>query len=55
MLAADVVAWSDGGGQVAAGRKPMHGAPHVARALIGLARKVASCDLSLRSAFNIPA
>jgi RNA polymerase sigma-70 factor (ECF subfamily) len=39
MLADDVVTWSDGGGQVPALRKPVQGAAHVARALLGLARK----------------
>jgi len=39
MLAADVVSWSDGGGQVSAGRHPVVGATKVGRLFMGLARK----------------
>ncbi|HEX6401776.1 MAG TPA: RNA polymerase sigma-70 factor [Pseudonocardiaceae bacterium] len=35
LLAADVVAWADGGGKAAAARRPVHGAPRVARYLAG--------------------
>jgi hypothetical protein len=35
LLAADVVAWADGGGKAAAARRPVHGAPRVARYLTG--------------------
>ncbi|HXT44145.1 MAG TPA: RNA polymerase sigma-70 factor [Pseudonocardiaceae bacterium] len=35
LLAADVVAWADGGGKVAAARRPVHGVPRVARYLAG--------------------
>jgi RNA polymerase sigma-70 factor (ECF subfamily) len=35
LLAADVVAWADGGGKVTAARRPVHGAPRVARYLAG--------------------
>ena len=35
LLAADVVAWADGGGKTAAARRPVHGAPRVARYLAG--------------------
>jgi RNA polymerase sigma-70 factor (ECF subfamily) len=35
LLAADVVAWADGGGKVTAARRPVHGAPRVARYLGG--------------------
>ncbi|MGH3615284.1 MAG: RNA polymerase sigma factor SigJ [Pseudonocardia sp.] len=36
MLAADVTAWSDGGGQVPAARRPVHGRAAVARYLAGV-------------------
>jgi RNA polymerase sigma-70 factor (ECF subfamily) len=39
MLAADVVSWSDGGGQVSAARHPVVGATKVGRLFMGLARK----------------
>jgi RNA polymerase sigma-70 factor (TIGR02957 family) len=35
LLAADVVAWADGGGKTRAARRPVHGAPRVARYLAG--------------------
>jgi RNA polymerase sigma-70 factor (TIGR02957 family) len=35
LLAADVVAWADGGGKAQAARRPVRGAPHVARYLAG--------------------
>jgi Sigma-70, region 4/SnoaL-like domain len=35
LLAADVVAWADGGGKATAARRPVHGAPRVARYLAG--------------------
>jgi RNA polymerase sigma-70 factor (TIGR02957 family) len=35
LLAADVVAWADGGGKTVAARRPVHGAPRVARYLSG--------------------
>lgn len=35
LLAADVVAWADGGGKAVAARRPVHGAPRVARYLAG--------------------
>jgi RNA polymerase sigma-70 factor, ECF subfamily len=38
VLAADVALYSDGGGKVFAARKPIHGAPMVARFLLGLMR-----------------
>ncbi|GAB3579691.1 RNA polymerase sigma factor SigJ [Amycolatopsis endophytica] len=38
LLAADVVAWSDGGGKVTAARRPVSGRDKVARYLTGLAR-----------------
>jgi RNA polymerase sigma-70 factor (ECF subfamily) len=39
MLTADVVSYSDGGGQVSAARHPVHGATKVGRLFMGLARK----------------
>jgi RNA polymerase sigma-70 factor (ECF subfamily) len=39
LLAEDVRMWSDGGGQVTAARKPIHGRTHVIRFLTGLARQ----------------
>jgi RNA polymerase sigma-70 factor (ECF subfamily) len=35
LLAADVAAWADGGGKTRAARRPVHGAPRVARYLAG--------------------
>jgi RNA polymerase sigma-70 factor (ECF subfamily) len=40
MLAADVISWSDGGGQISAARHPVVGATKVGRLFMGLARKV---------------
>ena len=39
MLTADVVSWSDGGGQISAARHPIVGAMKVGRLFMGLARK----------------
>ncbi|WP_067852076.1 RNA polymerase sigma-70 factor [Nocardia shimofusensis] len=39
LLSADATATADGGGVVSAARRPVHGADHVARYLIGLFRK----------------
>ena len=36
LLAPDVVCWTDGGGKVAAARRPLAGADHVARWLLGI-------------------
>jgi RNA polymerase sigma-70 factor (ECF subfamily) len=38
LLSADVVAWADGGGQVSAARRPVHGRDRVARYVVGLLR-----------------
>jgi len=35
ILADDITFWADGGGKVAAARRPIHGAEHVARLLLG--------------------
>ena len=39
LLAPDVTAWTDGGGKVRAARRPLHGADHVARWLLGVLRR----------------
>lgn len=41
LLAPDVTAWSDGGGKVSAARRPLYGADHVGRFLIGVIAKTA--------------
>jgi RNA polymerase sigma-70 factor (ECF subfamily) len=50
LLAEDVVSYSDGGGRVAAARKPVHGADAVARLFIGLAKKGARAELAIEIA-----
>jgi len=39
LLAPDVTAWTDGGGKVRAALRPLHGAEHVARFLLGVLRR----------------
>ncbi|MGW0281759.1 RNA polymerase sigma-70 factor [Streptomyces sp. NPDC003236] len=39
LLAPDVTCWSDGGGKVSAARRPLHGADHVGRFVLGVLRK----------------
>ncbi|MGV9625478.1 RNA polymerase sigma-70 factor [Streptomyces sp. NPDC003487] len=39
LLAPDVTCWSDGGGKVTAARRPVHGADHVARWILGVLAK----------------
>jgi RNA polymerase sigma-70 factor (TIGR02957 family) len=41
LLAPEVTAWSDGGGKVTAATRPLHGADHVARWLMGVMAKPA--------------
>jgi RNA polymerase sigma-70 factor (ECF subfamily) len=41
LLAPDVVCWSDGGGKVTAARRPLYGADHVARWILGVVAKPA--------------
>ncbi|KST65071.1 RNA polymerase sigma-70 factor [Mastigocoleus testarum] len=48
LLAKDVTYWSDGGGQVPAALKPLHGAMKVARFLLALRRK-----LLLKAVFSV--
>src|SRR5262245_10986972 len=50
LLAPDVVAWSDGGGKVSAARRPLVGADHVARWILGVVAKpaVAGVRMELR-------
>ena len=45
LLAPDVTAWTDGGGKVRAARRPLHGAEHVARFLLGVLRRFLPADL----------
>ncbi|MGH3765007.1 MAG: RNA polymerase sigma-70 factor [Pseudonocardiaceae bacterium] len=47
LLAADVVAWADGGGKTAAARRPVHGAARVARYLVGVSRDVPGLRLAV--------
>ncbi|HEY3870494.1 MAG TPA: RNA polymerase sigma-70 factor [Actinocrinis sp.] len=50
VLAPDVTAWTDGGGVVRAARRPLYGADHVARWLLGIARKPEAEGLAARLA-----
>ncbi|MEU3724497.1 RNA polymerase sigma-70 factor [Streptomyces sp. NPDC031705] len=50
MLAPDVTAWSDGGGKVTAGRRPLHGPDHVARFLLGVLTKPAMAAVTVTTA-----
>ncbi|MFJ3876126.1 RNA polymerase sigma-70 factor [Streptomyces sp. NPDC090077] len=47
MLAPDVTAWSDGGGKVTAGRRPLYGADHVGRFLLGVLAKPAMAGVTV--------
>ena len=47
LLAPDVVAWSDGGGRVTAARRPLVGADHVARFIMGILKKPAAQGVRL--------
>jgi len=40
LLAPDVTAWTDGGGKIRAARRPLHGAEHVARWILGVLGKL---------------
>ncbi|RKN38138.1 RNA polymerase sigma-70 factor [Streptomyces hoynatensis] len=50
LLAPDVVAWSDGGGKVTAARRPLYGADHVARWVLGVLAKPVSAGVVLEPA-----
>jgi RNA polymerase sigma-70 factor (ECF subfamily) len=50
LLAPDVTAWSDGGGVVSAARRPLHGADHVARWLLGVLAKPGTQGLEIELA-----
>ncbi|MGW6690351.1 RNA polymerase sigma factor SigJ [Streptomyces sp. NPDC054961] len=50
LLAPQVTAWSDGGGKVTAARRPLHGADHVARWLLGMLAKPSLHAVSLEPA-----
>jgi RNA polymerase sigma-70 factor (ECF subfamily) len=39
LLAPEVTAWTDGGGKIRAARRPLHGADHVARWILGVLRR----------------
>ncbi len=49
VLAADVGLWSDGGGKVAAARRPLFGREHVVSLLVGIRRTAPSAGISLAS------
>lgn len=50
LLAPDVTLWSDGGGKVTAARRPLHGADHVARWLVGVLSRPELAGVELRPA-----
>lgn len=50
LLAPGVTAWSDGGGKVTAARRPLYGADHVARWLLGMLAKPALRAVTLEAA-----
>jgi RNA polymerase sigma-70 factor (TIGR02957 family) len=50
LLAPDVIAWSDGGGKVTAARRPLVGADHVARWVMGVVRKPSTQGVQLEIA-----
>lgn len=50
LLAPDVTAWSDGGGKVSAARRPLYGADHVARWLLGVIAKTAGEGVTMATA-----
>ncbi|MFF1412561.1 RNA polymerase sigma-70 factor [Streptomyces sp. NPDC058289] len=50
LLAPEVTAWSDGGGKVTAARRPLYGADHVARWLLGMLAKPSLQAVTLESA-----
>ncbi|WP_328304710.1 RNA polymerase sigma-70 factor (plasmid) [Streptomyces sp. NBC_00435] len=50
LLAPEVTAWSDGGGKVTAARRPLHGADHVARWLLGMLAKPSLASVRLEPA-----
>lgn len=50
LLAPEVTAWSDGGGKVTAARRPLQGADHVARWLLGMLAKPSLREVTLEPA-----
>jgi RNA polymerase sigma-70 factor (ECF subfamily) len=50
LLAPEVTAWSDGGGKVTAARRPLYGADHVARWMLGVLAKPVSAGVAARPA-----
>ena len=55
LLAADVTAWADGGGKVAAARRPVHGRARVARYLAGITRLGAGMHVLVAEVNGAPA
>jgi RNA polymerase sigma-70 factor (ECF subfamily) len=55
LLAADVTAWADGGGKVAAARRPVLGRDRVARYLAGITRFGAGLQISVTEVNGAPA
>jgi RNA polymerase sigma-70 factor (TIGR02957 family) len=55
LLAADVTAWSDGGGKVVAARRPVLGRARVARYLAGITRFGAGLQISVAEVNGAPA
>jgi RNA polymerase sigma-70 factor (ECF subfamily) len=47
MLAEDAIAWSDGGGQARAARKPIYGADKVSRLLVGISRPERAPEMAI--------
>jgi RNA polymerase sigma-70 factor, ECF subfamily len=45
LLAPDVAAWTDGGGKVRAALRPLHGADHVARWILGVLARLPDLDI----------
>ncbi|MBB5850000.1 RNA polymerase sigma-70 factor [Amycolatopsis umgeniensis] len=55
LLAADVTAWSDGGGEVTAARRPVHGAAKVARLYAGMYAGAAQVSIEIGEVNGGPA
>ncbi|MBB5917686.1 RNA polymerase sigma-70 factor (ECF subfamily) [Nocardia transvalensis] len=50
LLAPDVTLWNDGGGKVTAARRPLHGADHVARWMLGTMAKPIAAGIHMKPA-----
>lgn len=55
LLTADVTAWSDGGGKITAGRRPVHGAAKVARLYAGMFDGAGPVSIEIREVNGGPA